>query len=205
MKSDLQHPKALERDFYARETTEVARDLIGKLLVSESDGRTKGVIVETEAYLPFRDSACHAAKYRTARTEVMFGPAGYAYVYPIHAKFCFNVVTEFEERGCAVLIRAVEPVEGIDLMKRRRGLEDQRRLSTGPSCLCQAMRIDRSMNHLDLTLGDLVWIEEGLGLDAERITIKRSQRIGVTSAATRRLRFYVAGNRFVSGSLKLRS
>ena len=205
MKLHLQNPIALERSFYARETTSVARDLIGKLLVSEADGRTKGRIVETEAYLPSHDSACHAAKHRTSRTEVMFGPAGFAYVYPIHAKFCFNIVTELEEHGCAVLIRAVEPVEGVDLMKYRRGLDDQRRLTTGPSCLCQAMNIDRSMNQLDLTLGTMVWIEEGIGLDDQEITIKTSKRIGVTSATTRRLRYYVAGNRFVSGPVRLRT
>jgi DNA-3-methyladenine glycosylase len=196
---------ALQRNFYARETTKVARDLIGKLLVSEADGRTKGRIVETEAYLPNRDSACHAAKHRTSRTEVMFGPAGFAYVYPIHAKFCFNIVTELEEMGCAVLIRAIEPIDGVELMKRRRGLKDERRLATGPSCLCQAMRIDRSINQLDLTLGKTVWIEEGLGLGTEGITIKSSKRIGVTSATTRRLRYYVAGNRFVSGPVRLRT
>ncbi len=201
----FQKPDALDRSFFARDTVAVARDLIGKLLVSEAGGRTKGVIVETEAYLPSRDSACHAAKHRTSRTEVMFGPAGFAYVYPIHAKYCFNIVTEVAERGCAVLVRAVEPVEGVSLMKRRRGLDDERRLATGPSCLCQAMRIDRSMNELDLTLGSLVWVEEGLGLNTEPITIKNSKRIGVTSATNRRLRFYVAGNRFVSGPARFRT
>ena len=196
----------LKQDFYAQETSEVARNLIGKLLFSSiGEQVTSGRIVETEAYLPSRDSACHASKHRTARTEIMFGPAGFAYVYPIHAKHCFNVVTESEELGCAVLIRALEPIDGIGLMKKRRGLDDRRRLTTGPGCLCQAMAIDRESNSIDLTSGDKIWLERAIGCKSTSTTIKTSKRIGVTSAKTRRLRFYDAGNPFVSGPIKMRT
>jgi len=195
----------LDREFFARETTRVAKELLGTVLVSEiGEIRTCGRIVETEAYLPERDSACHAAKYRTARTEVMFGPAGYAYVYPIHAKHCFNIVTELEERGSAVLIRALEPLDGISMMQARRGQDQERRLTTGPACLCQALGIDRSHNQVDLSRGKTIWLEPGIGLRSSRDIIKSSQRIGVTTAKTRRLRFYVAGNHFVSGPAKMR-
>ena len=112
---------------------------------------------------------------------------------------------KLKEQGCAVLIRAVEPIQGLDLMQRRRGLKQENRLTTGPSCLCQAMNIDRSINQLDLTLGNTVWIEEGLGLSSQEVTISNSQRIGVTSATTKRLRYYVAGNCFVSGPVRLRT
>lgn len=184
----------------------MARELIGKRLVTQTgDQLTAGWIVETEAYLPVGDSACHASKYRTPRTEVMFGPAGFAYVYPIHGRYCFNVVTEQLGKGCAVLIRSVEPISGIPVMQGRRGVDDLRRLSTGPSCLCQAMKIDRTVNQNDLTTGISVRIEEGLGLKNATITIKSSVRIGVTSAKTRRLRYYAAGNQFVSGPLSLRT
>ena len=183
----------------------MAKQLLGKLLVSEIGGRrTSGRIVETEAYLPQNDSACHAFKHRTARTEVMFGPAGFAYVYPIHAKHCFNIVTESTERGCAVLIRALEPVEGIPLMQSRRGQEQATRLTTGPACLCQAMGIDRAHNQTNLTLGETIWLEPGIGLPKSADIIGTSVRIGVTSAKSKLLRFYISGNQFVSGPSKMR-
>ena len=196
----------LDKDFFASETRQVARELIGKILVSEIGGiRTSGSIVETEAYLPRGDSACHAFKHRTPRTEVMFGPAGLAYVYPIHAKYCFNIVTESEGQGCAVLIRALEPLEGIKEIKRRRGLSDPRRLTTGPACLCRSLGIDRSINQHDLTQGIMIWVEERPRIEHKEFSIKTSKRIGVTSATSRRLRYYAAGNRYVSGPIKLRS
>ena len=199
-------PAPLDKLFYEANTKHVARNLIGHTLVSMVDKQlVKGMIVETEAYLPRGDSACHAFKHRTARTEVMFGPAGIAYVYPIHAKYCFNIVTESLEQGCAVLIRALEPLQGQPIVGQRRGVQDPRRLTTGPANLCQALGIDRTINGHDLTLGKEIWVEEGLGLEKPGITIKASKRIGVTSAKTHRLRFYVAGNRFVSGPLSMRT
>lgn len=175
------------------------------VLVSKIDGRlTCGRVVETEAYLPENDSACHAFKYRTPRTEVMFGRAGFAYVYPIHAKHCFNIVTETEERGSAVLIRALEPLKGLQWMKQRRGLENLKRLTTGPACLCQALGIDRRHNQIDLTCRDRIWVERSIGTGYPTDIIKSSPRIGVTSAKSKRLRFYFSGNPFVSGPARLR-
>lgn len=198
--------KPLKQSFYARDTVQVARDLIGKRLVSEIDGvRTSGVIVETEAYLPRGDSACHAFKHRTDRTEVMFGPAGFAYVYPIHSRFCFNIVTEQTELGCAVLIRSLEPREGVGEIETRRGLNEWRRLTTGPARLCQAMAIDRAIDRLDVTAGELVWVEEDCVANGVAMAIKSSKRIGVTSAKSKRLRYYVSGNRYVSGPLGMRT
>ena len=193
----------LKREFYERDTADVAKALLGKVLVSTVGGhRTSGIIVETEAYLPTGDSACHAAKHRTKRTEIMFGEAGFAYVYPIHAKHCFNVVTESKEKGCAVLIRALQPKTGIPQMVERRAVDDRRRLTTGPACLCQALGIERSQSGLDLTTRKRIWIEEPKSMPAAKI--KCSVRIGVTSAENRQLRFYLAENPFVSGTKRMR-
>ena len=195
--------KRLTRQFFSAATEDVAKALLGQTLVSCLGGkRTSGRIVETEAYLPDADSACHAAKSRTPRTEVMFGKPGLAYVYPIHAKHCFNVVTESAEQGCAVLIRALEPLEGIDTMEARRGLTVQKRLTTGPACLCQALAIDRSLSGEDLIGNESLWIEEGEPISAE--DIRSTVRIGVTSAEELELRYVIAGNAFVSGPARLR-
>lgn len=195
--------KKLTRNFFSAATQEVARALLGQKLVSCVGGkRTSGKIVETEAYLPVDDSACHASKSRTVRTEVMFGKPGLAYVYPIHAKHCFNVVTGSVGQGCAVLVRALEPIEGIGTMESRRGLDDKKRLTTGPACLCQALSIDRSFTGEDLIGNQSVWIEE-----ADRVSddcIRTTIRIGVTSAEELELRYVVQGNPFVSGPARLR-
>lgn len=197
--------QVLEQGFYAAATPEVARGLLGKILISELGSQpVSGRIVETEAYLPKNDPACHAAKHRTARTEVMFGPAGRAYVYPIHAKHCFNIVTEQIDQGCAVLIRAVEPLTGIATMQQRRNLDDLYRLATGPACLCQAFGIDRSINGVDLTLGQRLWLE-GDGHHVEDSKVRVTHRIGVTSAKHRKLRFVMRDHPFASGPKKLNS
>ncbi|MFK7766984.1 MAG: DNA-3-methyladenine glycosylase [Mariniblastus sp.] len=220
-KNSLKPPNPLCKTFYARETKLVAKELLGMTLVSEMGGvRTSGKIVETEAYLPRGDSACHAAKSRTARTEVMFGEPGLAYVYPIHAKVCFNVVTEAREVGCAVLIRALEPTEGFEAMQNRRGLDDHNRLTTGPGCLCQALSINREINRHDLVVGNSIWIEPSIGCKPTKTTIVEpaanatdpchghtimtTKRIGVTSAQNRLLRFCIKGNPFVSGPKYMR-
>ncbi len=132
--------KELTVRFYQRAPQTVARRLVGKVLMrSFGDRILSGRIVETEAYLFGNDSACHANKYRTPRTEVMFGTAGVAYVYPIHSRCCFNVVTEKKEIGSAVLIRALEPLQGLDQMMRHRNCSNPKRLTRGPSCLCEAL------------------------------------------------------------------
>jgi DNA-3-methyladenine glycosylase len=192
--------KPLPRSFYARHPAIVARELIGKRLVRLApEGICGGRIVETEAYLSSRDPACHANRGMTPRNAAMFGPAGHAYVYMIHAKWCFNCVTEDVGLGSAVLIRALEPEGGLPLMHARRGVENVLDLTRGPARLCQALGIDRSHNDWDLTAGTELWIEDDDLLNGTPLKILRSPRIGISAAQHRLLRFYLAESRFVSG------
>jgi DNA-3-methyladenine glycosylase len=178
----------------------LARDLIGQRLVREtSAGRCGGRIVETEAYLAARDPACHAARGLTKKNAAMFGPPGRAYVYMIHARWCLNAVTEAEGVPSAILIRAIEPLEGIDLMQERRGTSVLRDLARGPARLCEALAIDRTYNHWDLTRGRELWIAREPAREQAPLRIARSGRIGISSARRRLLRFYLAGSPFVSG------
>jgi DNA-3-methyladenine glycosylase len=178
----IQRP--LSQRFYQRDVVTVARDLLGRRLVRESDaGVTTGRIVEVEAYLSQDDPACHASRGPTRRNATMFGPPGKAYVYAIHSRWCLNAVTEPEGIACAVLIRAVEPLE----------------LTRGPARLCEAYAIDRQFDGWDLTRGDTLWIAAGSRTRPASGEIATSPRIGVTSAHDLLLRFYLVGNRFVSG------
>src|SRR4030095_2211918 len=151
----------LPRSFYERSTVVVAKQLLGKYLVRKHPkGNTVGRIVETEAYVGPQDLACHASKGRTARTEVMFGPAGHAYVYFIYGFYnMLNLVTERQDHPAAVLIRAAEPVTGIHLMESRRRNGALRNLASGPGKLCQAFGIDRSLNGADLC-GSVLFVED---------------------------------------------
>lgn len=189
----------LPRSFYERSTVEVARQLLGKYLVRKHpDGTTVGRIVETEAYVGPEDKACHASRGRTARTEVMFGPPGHAYVYFVYGfHHMLNVVTEDVGFPAAVLIRAVEPVGGIMLMKKRRNTEAPRNLASGPGKLCEAFRIDRTLNGIDLC-GSLLFAHDA-GEPAPRTVAK--PRIGVNYAGRwkhKPWRFLIPGNEFVS-------
>ena len=185
----------LPRSFYARDTVTVARELIGHYLVHRSpEGLTAGMIVETEAYLQ-GDPACHAARGMTPRNRVMFGPPGHAYVYFIYGMhFCFNVVTREEGVGEAVLIRALEPVAGIELMRRRRGREKITELCSGPARLVEAMGITRAHNGYDLTREPL-YICRGRHTSLKLVT---TTRIGVTEGRDLPLRFYLEGSPYVS-------
>ncbi len=160
---------------------------------------TSGIIVETESYLAKGDSACHASRGRTPKTTVMFGSGGFAYVYPIHAKYCFNIVTEIASRPSAVLIRAIEPVDGIEIMQLRRRVDALGELARGPGRLCQALGIGREHNGLDLRLGRGVWIESVRQRAFTTKQIRATERIGVTSAQELKLRFVVVGSSFASG------
>jgi DNA-3-methyladenine glycosylase len=190
----------LPREFYSREPALVARELLGKQLIREtSAGRCSGTIVEVEAYLSARDPACHASRGMTRRNANMFGPPGHAYVYMIHSRWCLNAVTEPSGVPSAVLIRAIEPEAGIDLMQQRRGTDVLRDLTRGPARLCQALAIDRTYDGWDLTVGRELWIAEEAQPPSKRRRVVRSGRIGISSAQRRLLRFYVADSRFVSG------
>ena len=190
--------RVLPRKFYDRDPRDVARDLLGKRLVSDmAEGRVAGRLVEVEAYLGRSDSASHSYAGPTPRNVAMFGPPGHAYVYAIHARWCLNAVTEPEGEPTAVLLRAVEPLEGIELMRRRRGQVAQRDLTNGPAKLCAAFGIDKSLNHWDLTRGQVLWIEDDPAWGGYDTTT--SPRIGVTSARDLPLRYFVDGNPFVSG------
>jgi DNA-3-methyladenine glycosylase len=173
------------------------------LLRETSAGLCGGRIVETEAYLSARDPACHASRGQTRRNAAMFGPPGHAYVYMIHSRWCLNAVTEPAGTPSAVLIRAIEPLIGNDLMRQRRGTEMIRDLTRGPARLCQALAIDRTYDGWDLTAGRELWIGEDLQAPELELRIAKSGRIGISSAQRRLLRFFVAGNPFVSGSTKL--
>jgi DNA-3-methyladenine glycosylase len=182
-------PAMLPRSFYDRDTIEVARGLLGQHLVLRSGGVERvGRIVETEAYLGPHDLAAHSARGRTARTEVMFGPPGHAYVYLIYGLHCcMNVVTQGEGQASAVLLRALEPV---------RNLQGR---SQGPGLLCRAMGIDRGLNGHDLCSPEFHIAAPDQA--PPRFSIVRRPRIGVDYAgswARRLLRFYVRGNAWVS-------
>jgi len=185
----------LPRAFYERPTVELARDLLGKVLVH---GPTAGIIVETEAYLGGDDLAAHSARGVTPRTRVIFGPPGHAYVYFIYGMYeCLNLVAEPEGQPGCVLVRAIEPVSGIAIMQRRRPaarkLED---LASGPGKLTLALAITRAENGADVTRGSLVVREPA---EARAVEIQVTPRIGITRCAGLPLRFLVRGNRFVSG------
>ena len=198
-------PRPLPRKFYDRHAADVARDLLGKLLVRETaEGPVSGRILETEAYLAADDSACHAARGKTRKNASMFGPPGHAYVYPIHSRYCFNVVTEPEGVASAVLVRAVEPLTGLTLMQTRRGRDVLRELASGPAKLCEAFDIDRRLDGWDLTLGRQLWIVDDGVPPVPAASIGCSPRIGVTSAEHLPLRFYIRSHALVSGPRRLR-
>jgi DNA-3-methyladenine glycosylase len=191
------HCDALPQSFYERDPASVARDLLGARLV-RLKGRTLtiGRIVEVEAYLAQVDPASHAFRGRTRRNSSMFGPPGRAYVYAIHSRYCLNAVTEPEGVPSAVLIRAVEPLEGMRAMHRRRGAVRPRDLARGPARLCEAFAIDRALDGWDLTRGQRLWIAPR---EAAGISVAVSPRVGVTSAHGLLLRYSLAESPFVSG------
>ena len=184
----------LKRGFYARPAIEVARGLLGKVLVH---GPTAGIIVETEAYLGGDDLASHSARGITDRTRVIFGPPGHAYVYFIYGMYeCLNIVAEPAGQPGCVLVRALEPVAGLPEMRRRRPTarkpED---LAGGPGKLTLAMAITRAHNGADMTRGSLVVREPA---EDRTFEIAVTKRIGITQCVELPLRFLIRGNRFVS-------
>ena len=173
--------------------------MLGKYLVRKHPaGVTVGRIVESEAYIGPEDKACHASRGRTQRTEIMFGQAGHAYIYLIYGFHCMlNIVTEKEDFPSAVLIRAVEPLKGIELMRARRGVDELTNLASGPGKLCTAFAIDRTLNGNDLC-GKILYVEDR---DEPSPKIAATPRIGVDYAGKwkhKPWRFLIKGNQFVS-------
>lgn len=188
--------KRLNRKFYDRSTLKVAKELLGKYLVVQKVGcLLSGKIVETEAYIGFKDPASHAYRGMTPRNEVMFGDPGYAYVYLTYGMHhCLNLVTEKKEYPAAVLIRALQPAEGIELMKKRRGCQNLIDLTSGPAKLCQSLGIDRNLNGADLC-SNTIYVEDRGEAAAKTAS---SSRIGIKEGKKKNWRFFIEENEFVS-------
>ena len=194
--------KKLPRSFYLRPTLTVAKDLLGKFLIRRIDNQQLiGRIVEVEAYLGEKDAASHAYRGQTPRNEIMFREGGYLYVYFTYGMhYCCNVVTESAGKGRAVLLRAVEPTEGIETMRTLRKFrgkkKDDRELTNGPAKLCEAFGIAREENGTDLLGNKIILATDGTTIP--RSMIAASPRIGISDAVEHEWRFYVRGNPFVS-------
>ncbi len=194
---EKQEFKVLKRNFYARPTDVVAQEVLGKVLVRIYRGKVlSGRIVETEAYFGPGDIASHARNGPTPRSQPMFGLPGRAYVYFTYGMhYLLNLVTEEDGKAGAVLIRALEPLEGLEVMKVLRNKERKRDLTSGPARLTQALAIDLSFNCWDLTTGQELFLVDD-GYETEEIVF--SARIGVPVAPSDNFRYYIKGNLFVS-------
>jgi DNA-3-methyladenine glycosylase len=181
----------LRQNFFERPTVDLAKALLGKYLVY---GRLWGKIVETEAYLYHGDPGCHAHKGQTPRNAPMFGPAGHTYVYFIYGMYhCLNIVSGQTGEGEAVLIRALEPVKGLEIMQKNRRTAKLENLCSGPGKLTQAFGITKKHNNLSLQKGPLHIYD-----NKEKPRIAQSKRIGLSAGQELELRFFIQGNRFVS-------
>ncbi len=189
----------LNNKFYNQSTESIAKQLLGCYLVSElSGGKVIGKIVETEAYL-VNDPASHSYKGQTSRNKVMFGAAGHLYVYLIYGLYyCINVVTGKKNQAEAVLIRALEPIKGIELMKVRRKTDNLNNLTNGPARLTQSLAINLDYNGHYLTQSPIYILSANHFGKVDKYTIISSSRIGITKATNLKLRFYIKDNKFVS-------
>lgn len=196
----------LKREFYEQDTLTVAQQLLGKVLVRKSEeGETRGIIVETEAYLGERDKAAHSYKAKKdGRVNIQYSRGGFAYVYLIYGMYCcMNVVTQVEGVAECVLIRALEPCGGIEIMNSRRKTDKLKNLCSGPGKLCMAMAIDRSLYGADL-LGEQLYIQDAPPVPKEDIV--KSKRINIDYAEEAKdfpYRFTIKDNPFVSVKVKL--
>lgn len=186
----------LGREFFSRYTPQVARDLLGCLVVRETRGsRVAGRIVEVEAYRGNDDPASHSYRGATKRSSIMFGEAGRAYVFFSYGThWCLNFTAERDGEPGAVLVRALEPIEGVARMARKRGVSDPRDIANGPGKLTKALSIDGSFNGEDLVTSRRLWVERR----GAPIAVGTSARIGISKGLEKRWRFYEVGNRFVS-------
>jgi DNA-3-methyladenine glycosylase len=189
----------LPKEFFTRNTLVVARDLIGKVICRKLGNKIlKGIITEVEAYPGKNDPASHTFIGKTNRNAVMFEEGGLAYVYFTYGNhYCFNVVTGVKDKGSGVLIRGVEPLEGIDVMMKNRNTTDLYNLTNGPGKFAQAFLIGREINGKDLR-GDEIYITNPAAQN--KFKIVKSKRIGITKSADKLYRFYIKDNPFVSGT-----
>ena len=189
--------RVLPKEFYARETVQVAEDLLGKHLIRvKGKTRMAGMIVEVEAYRGSDDPASHAFRGLTPRNAPMFGEPGHAYVYFTYGNHhCLNVTTQASGTPGAVLIRAIEPLEGISVMRRLRPNVPDVALTNGPGKLTKALGIDKSLNEVDMTKPGALFVKDAKN---GQIEIMRSTRIGIRVGKERLWRFYVSGNQYVS-------
>lgn len=196
MKTNARH---FNRSFFLQDTVRVAREILGSILIRKVDGKIlSGRIVEAEAYL-HDDPACHAFRGMTERTRVMFGEAGHSYVYFTYGMHhCFNVVTNHIGKGEAVLIRALEPIEGIETMYLNRGEKAKKDtdLLSGPGKICQAMQLSKSESGIDLLESDILYIEKRPLHKGE--AVGSSTRVGLTIATEQPWRFFIKNNPYVS-------
>lgn len=190
-------PRILPRDFYARDTVKVAKDLLGKRLIRvKIKNRLEGRIVETEAYRGLDDPASHAFRGPTPRNAPMFGEPGHAYVYFTYGNhYCLNITTQEVGTPGAVLIRAIQPLEGLHEMRRLRPNVLDSNLTNGPGKLTKALGIDKSLNEVDMTKRGELFISES---DETTLDVAKSARVGISQGRDRLWRFYVAGNSYVS-------
>lgn len=209
----------LGTEFFNQTTRQVARQLLGKRLVriAEDGTRLSGIVVEVEAYLARADLASHSHRGMSKKNAAMFLEPGHLYVYSIHAKHCLNVVTEPTGQGAAVLIRALEPSEGIEpMLKHRRlfadgsipnaiDLKTAIAITSGPARLCQALDIDRSHDGLNLASDPRLWLEESSEVSFPTRTVTRGSRIGISQSTELPLRWFLDGHHFVSGLARTHS
>ena len=188
----------LKKYFYQRDPVIVAKDLLGKLLVRKiGPNLLIGKIVETEAYLAYNDLASHSVRGKTKATSSLYLAGGHAYIHRIHKYHCFDVVCGAENSGGSVLIRALEPIEGIEIMKSFRNQDNLNKLSNGPGKLCSALNINKSLDGIDLTraTSELHICESN---DSHIIDVSSSTRIGISKATELELRFYITDSVYTS-------
>jgi DNA-3-methyladenine glycosylase len=190
--------KLLKRNFYRNKPDVVARNLLGKILVRTVNGNIiSGIIIETEAYLAYDDHASHAFKRPTNKTKSLYLDAGHAYVHHIHSHYCMDVVCEKVGIGGSVLIRAIEPIAGIELMQRNRNKQSLYDLASGPGKVCKALMINKNLDGVDLTEFDspINIFESNISKSFETYVGKR---IGIRRSRDLKLRFYIKDNKFIS-------
>ena len=194
----------IERKFYSRNTIDVAKDLLGKILVRIIDGKViSGTIVESEAYRSTDDPASHSHRGKTERNSVMFGEVGHAYVYFTYGNhYCLNIVAKEDNTPAgAVLIRAIEPIEGVSFMRRYRKTSDPYNLTSGPGKLTQALKVTKRQNGVDVTKKEELYVVNGKHIDESEIVA--TSRIGIRVALDKPWRFLIADNEFVSKKVKM--